>query len=150
MKNLKDIIIERLHITKDTCPDISNQWANINDSTKYEYDATYYFFELIKDKVCWDPTNKTLLFINFDTTLSADDLKELNKTLGKDNLYRTDFYLGSHEWMYDGTSLYPSFRIRIHSLPMIKIYMNSNKKYSMVIENSAQTFYEKYYKYILK
>ena len=144
MKNLKDIIIERLHITKDTCPDISNQWANINDSTKYEYDATYYFFELIKDKVCWDPTNKTLLFINFDTTLSADDLKELNKTLGKDGI------LDSLEWIWDRYKQ-SHFIFIIFKEKLIDIHnsLMHQDKYSLTLCGDAVNFYKKYYKDII-
>ena len=81
MNKLKEYIQEKLVINKNSKikKDISDQWANKDEQTKYKYDALYNILNLIKDKVDWNSETKNLYSIHFQTSLTANDLEKFNK-----------------------------------------------------------------------
>ena len=144
MKKLKDILLEKLVINKDIKSnkslDISNQWADKDEWTKYKYDALYYILNLIKDKVDWNSETKNLYSTHFQTSLTAKDIDELNKTFGKDNI------LDSHEWNYDwNKKSYLTVTIFKEKLIDICNSLMHQNIYNLTLNMDAANFYEKYY-----
>lgn len=149
MKQLKETILEKLIITKDTKEksNISGQWVNKDTWTKYKYDAIYYVLNLIKDKINWNKSITSIAYLTFDdTTLTGEDLEKLNKTLGKD-FEKTDFYLASHEWNYDwNKKSYLTVIIFKEKLIDIHNSLMHQDKYNLTLCGDAVDFYKNYYK----
>ena len=147
MQVLKDIIFEKLVITKNSKvkKDISNQWADKDEWTKYKYDTLYYILNLIKDKINWNKSITSISYLTFDdTTLTAEDINELNKRFGKDNI------LDSHEWQYDwNKKSYLTVTIFKEKLIDIHNSLMHQDKYSLSICGDAVDFYKNYYKNII-
>ena len=147
MQVLKDIIFEKLVITKNSKvkKDISNQWADKDEWTKYKYDSLYYILNLIKDKINWNKSITSISYLTFDdTTLTAEDINELNKRFGKDNI------LDSHEWQYDwNKKSYLTVTIFKEKLIDIHNSLMHQDKYSLSICGDAVDFYKNYYKNII-
>lgn len=149
MQVLKDIIFEKLVITKNSkvkkTLDISNQWADQDEWTKYKYDAIYYILNLIKDKINWEKSITSISYLTFDdTTLMAEDLDKLNKTFGKDNI------LASHEWHYDWNKK-SYLKVKIFKEKLIDICnsLMHQDKYTVSLCGDAVDFYKNYYKNII-
>lgn len=143
---------EKLKINKETNFDLQINWEDEDKFTKYTYDAIYYVFNLIKDKINWDKCITSISEFTFDeTTLSANDLEELHKKLKKDNIERTGFYLNYNEWQYDFNKK-SYFRVSIFKTKLIDIHnsLMHKDKYDLTIYNEAKNFYKKYYKDICK
>ena len=140
MQVLKDIIFEKLVITKNSKvkKDISNQWADKDEWTKYKYDTLYYILNLIKDKINWNKSITSISYLTFDdTTLTAEDINELNKRFGKDNI------LDSHEWQYDwNKKSYLTVTIFKEKLIDIHNSLMHQDKYSLSICGDAVDFYK--------
>lgn len=149
MQVLKDIIFEKLVITKNSkvkkTLDISNQWADKDEWTKYKYDALYYILNLIKDKINWNKSITSISYLTFDdTTLTAEDINELNKRFGKDNI------LDSHEWQYDwNKKSYLTVTIFKEKLIDIHNSLMHQDKYTVSLCGDAVDFYKNYYKNII-
>ena len=147
ISSLDDYILERLHITKDTGidDDISSDWNNKDEWTKYKYDALYYILNLIKDKINWNKSITSISYLTFDnTTLTAEDLDKLDKTLGKDGI------LDSLEWIWDRYKQ-SHFIFIIFKEKLIDIHnsLMHQDKYSLTLCGDAVNFYKKYYKDII-
>lgn len=147
MQILKDIIFEKLVITKNSKvkKDISNQWADKDEWTKYKYDALYYILNLIKDKINWNKSITSISYLTFnDTSLTTEDIDKLNKTFGKDNI------LASHEWYYDwNKKSYLKVKIFKEKLMDICNSLMHQDKYTLFLCGDAVDFYKNYYKNII-
>lgn len=145
-------INEKLKINKETEFDLQSEWGDKDEWTKYKYDAIYYVLNLIKDKINWNKSITSISYLTFDdTTLTAKDLDELNKTLGKDDIERANFHLASHEWRYDWNKK-SYFIVTIFKEKLIDIHnsLMHQDKYNLTLCVDAVDFYEKYYKDICK
>ena len=144
--NEESSLNEKLKINKETEFDWQSEWADKDEWTKYKYDALYYILNLIKDKINWNKSITSISYLTFDdTTLTAKDLDELSKTLGKDNI------LDTHEWIWDGYKK-SCFIVNIFKQKLIEIHnslMHQNK-YNLSLCGDAVDFYKKYYKDICK
>jgi len=143
MKFLKDIILEKLVFNKHTkAKSIESEWTDKDEWTKYKYDALYYILNLIKDKINWNKSIHSVAYLSFDdTTLTAEDLDELSKTLGKDNI------LDTREWIWDGYTK-SCFIVKIFKQKLIEIHnsLMHQDKYNLTLCVDAVDFYNEYYK----
>ena len=143
MNKLKEYIQEKLVINKNSKikKDISDQWANKDEQTKYKYDALYNILNLIKDKVDWNSETKNLYSIHFQTSLTANDLEKFNKEV------YTNRYIDSSEYHYDWnkSSYYKVTIFKEKLLEICNSLMHRNI-YELTLYMNAADFYEKYYK----
>lgn len=145
MNNMKTIITyiqEKLKLSKNSKLKINSNWEDKDEWTKYKYDAIYYILNLIKDKINWNKSITSIGYITFDdTTLTGNDLDELNKTLGKDNI------LDSHEWQYDWSKktyfIFIIFKEKLIDIYNLRMFPD---KYGLNLCSDAVDFYKKYYK----
>ena len=142
MKQLLDNILEKLVINKNSKlkKDISDQWSDKDEYTKYKFDALYNILNLIKDKVDWNSETKNLYSIHFQTSLDADDLEKFNKEVYKNE------YIASHEYQYDWNkrSYYKVTIFKEKLLEICNSLMHQNT-YGLTLYMNAANFYEKYY-----
>ena len=148
MEKINNYIIEKLkinkeskNISKETEFDLQSEWADKDEKTKYKYDSLYYILNLIKDKINWNKSIHSISYLTFDdTTLTAEDLEELNKTFSKDNILDFDGYKKSY------------LKVKIFKEKLIDIHnsLMHQDKYNLSLCGDAIDFYKKYYKDICK
>lgn len=152
MKNLKDIIVEKLNISKDM--KIFNSWDNEPSEIKVKYDSLFKILEFIKDKINFDSIetpnqniSQTSIY-DFSSSLTIKDMKDLEKYILENKILDSSQYIFL-EPMSNRCSL------SIYEDPhkgdvMLRIIKTPSDETAIImLYDCAVEFFAKYYKYYI-
>jgi hypothetical protein len=152
MKNLKDIIIEKLNISKDM--KIFNSWDKEPSETKAKYDSLFKILEFIKDKINFDSIathkqniSQTSIYC-FSSSLTIKDMEDLEKYILENKILDSAQYIFLAPMSNRRSlSIYEDPRKGDVMLRIIKT--PSDKTANIMLYDCAIEFFDKYYKYYI-
>lgn len=152
MKNLKDIIIEKLNISKDM--KIFNSWDKEPSEIKAKYDSLFKILEFIKDKINFDSIGTPKQNISqisiycFASSLTIKDMEDLDNYILENKILDSSQYIFL-EPMSNRCSLNIYEDPRKGDVMLRIIKTPSDETANIMLYGCAIEFFDKYYKYYI-